>query len=566
MTRSWIFGTLAVVVLSSILFAFAGNDKPLKAAERPVENDSSSTVSQGEMSYDNNVTFDENNDFACTLFRTIYRQQKGKRSIIVSPISVCYMLGMLHEGAGGETRRQINDVLGLGGSVEEINMYFKKKMEEAAHIDSTVTLKTANCIFFKSGSRIIPQYRADMQEYYNAWIEAIDLGEASVLNKINNWCKTHTGGMIPEILRKEELYPNRMMYLLDAVYFKAPWARKFNPNETGDKYFTKRDGTSVKHKMMHLQTKAAYGENDLYKMLCLPYGNKNYRMYVLLPHKGKTIDDIIRSLTAKRLEQQRKREMSTRLVDILLPRFSTDGQNELKDVLSAMGMPRAFGMSAEFPNMLQGHKDDLFVSMMKQKAKIEVSEEGTEASAVTIVEMALKDEVVVESEQVYTFHATRPFVYYIVENSTGTIYFMGTYCGEEGGKKVNIHDIDNEVIILPHTIKEEIKIDDQDKIYRSAEQMPQFPGGEAGLMKYIESHINYPPIAAKNHIQGRVVVQFVVEKNGSIGEVKVVRKVDKDLDKEAIRICKSLPKFTPGRQNGQTVAVWFTMPITFKLP
>ena len=229
-------------------------------------------------------------------------------------------------------------------------------------------------------------------------------------------------------------------------------------------------------------------------------------------------------------------------------------------------MPRAFGMSAEFPNMLQGHKDDLFVSMMKQKAKIEVSEEGTEASAVTIVEMALKDEVVVESEQVYTFHATRPFVYYIVENSTGTIYFMGTYCGEEGGKKVNIHDIDNEVIILPHTIKEEIKIDDQDKIYRSAEQMPQFPGGEAGLMKYIESHINYPPIAAKNHIQGRVVVQFVVEKNGSIGEVKVVRKVDKDLDKEAIRICKSLPKFTPGRQNGQTVAVWFTMPITFKLP
>ncbi|MBR3729125.1 MAG: energy transducer TonB [Muribaculaceae bacterium] len=103
------------------------------------------------------------------------------------------------------------------------------------------------------------------------------------------------------------------------------------------------------------------------------------------------------------------------------------------------------------------------------------------------------------------------------------------------------------------------------QVFHSVEQMPQFPGGEAALMKFLQSHINYPPMAAENGVQGRVVVQFVVDKTGKVGEVKVVRNVDKDLDKEAVRVCKSLPKFTPGRQNGLAVAVWYTLPVTFKL-
>ena len=102
--------------------------------------------------------------------------------------------------------------------------------------------------------------------------------------------------------------------------------------------------------------------------------------------------------------------------------------------------------------------------------------------------------------------------------------------------------------------------------YRSVEQMPQFPGGDAALMKYIESHIQYPANAISNKVEGHVVVQFVVEKTGAIGEVKVVRSVDKDLDREAIRVCKSLPKFAPGRQNGKAVSVWYTLPVTFTLP
>ena len=103
------------------------------------------------------------------------------------------------------------------------------------------------------------------------------------------------------------------------------------------------------------------------------------------------------------------------------------------------------------------------------------------------------------------------------------------------------------------------------KVYRSVEQMPQFPGGEAGLMRYLQSNINYPANAAKNNIGGRVILQFVVEKDGSIGEVKVVRSIDPEIDAEAVRVIKLLPNFIPGRQDGEPVAVWYTIPVSFKL-
>lgn len=105
----------------------------------------------------------------------------------------------------------------------------------------------------------------------------------------------------------------------------------------------------------------------------------------------------------------------------------------------------------------------------------------------------------------------------------------------------------------------------KEEVFRAVEQMPVFPGGEAALMKWLSNNIQYPPAAMENNVQGRVVVQFVVTKTGAIGEVKVVRSVDRDLDNEAIRVCKKLPKFTPGRMNGQAVNVWYTLPVQFKL-
>ena len=138
----------------------------------------------------------------------------------------------------------------------------------------------------------------------------------------------------------------------------------------------------------------------------------------------------------------------------------------------------------------------------------------------------------------------------------------GTVTNSEGSTNLNnFRERINEIVIEDKKPAEETPVE----IFKSVEQMPQFPGGDEALIKFLSSHINYPPMAAENNVQGRVVVAFVVDKTGKVGEVKVVRSVDKDLDKEAVRVCKSLPKFVPGRQNGIPVSVWFTLPVTFKL-
>ena len=103
------------------------------------------------------------------------------------------------------------------------------------------------------------------------------------------------------------------------------------------------------------------------------------------------------------------------------------------------------------------------------------------------------------------------------------------------------------------------------QVLRSAEQMPMFPGGDAALMKFVSSRLQYPAMAQDSHIEGTVVVQLVITKTGRVGEVKVVRSVDSNLDREAVRVCRSLPNFVPGRQNGQAVNVWYTLPVKFKL-
>lgn len=114
-------------------------------------------------------------------------------------------------------------------------------------------------------------------------------------------------------------------------------------------------------------------------------------------------------------------------------------------------------------------------------------------------------------------------------------------------------------------VEEKAPDPEPDKVWEAVEQPPMFPGGEAALLKYVGDNLHYPPLAIENNVQGTVVVMFVVTKTGQVGEVKIARSKDPDLDKEAVRVVKSLPKFQPGKQNGNAVNVWFTLPIRFKL-
>jgi len=137
----------------------------------------------------------------------------------------------------------------------------------------------------------------------------------------------------------------------------------------------------------------------------------------------------------------------------------------------------------------------------------------------------------------------------------------GSTTFDQGTDDLNVVREYREEIIVEEKKPEPVK----EEIFTAVEQMPQFPGGEGELLKYISTHIKYPPMAAENNIQGRVVVKFVVKKDGNVGEVVVLRGKDPDLDKEAQRVVKTLPKFIPGKMNGRAVQVWYTLPINFKL-
>lgn len=137
---------------------------------------------------------------------------------------------------------------------------------------------------------------------------------------------------------------------------------------------------------------------------------------------------------------------------------------------------------------------------------------------------------------------------------------MSTFT-QAGSDDINLIKEHKEEVVQEKPREEKKK----EEVFTHVEQMPKFPGGDTELYKFISNNLNYPAMAIENNVQGRVVVQFVVTKDGSIGNVKVVRSVDRDLDNEAIRVCKKLPKFIPGKQNGQPVNVWYTLPVTFKL-
>ncbi|HIG32108.1 MAG TPA: energy transducer TonB [Flavobacteriales bacterium] len=128
-------------------------------------------------------------------------------------------------------------------------------------------------------------------------------------------------------------------------------------------------------------------------------------------------------------------------------------------------------------------------------------------------------------------------------------------------------EIENEIEIEDTESDEDLEIieEDDDEVFMVVESMPVFPGGDLGLMKYIQKNVKYPPIAKEYNITGKVYISFIVDKSGSVTNVKVVRGVDKNLDAEAVRVIKSLPKYKPGKQRGKPVRVMFTVPINFTL-
>ena len=364
------------------------------------------------------------NEFAWQLFRTTQQSNDNQGSSILSPMSVTYLLGMMDAGAGGSTRDEITSVLGFGNDVTAVNEFCKTMIDGAGSADPVATVKIANCVEVNSalGISLLQQYVDDIKHYYNAQIDALDFTNNNTLNIINNWCKDNTDGMIPSILDK--INPSAAMYMLNAIYFKAEWTAKFNKNHTRKMDFTLANESTVKRDLMHIKARALYGQDEMCATLRMPFGNGAYSMYVLLPAEGVSLEKFIQGMTIQQLNA-RLYNIGTADIDVLLPKFETSSDIQLIETLKDMGITSAFDPNrADFSNM---SNSSLCVSQMKQKAKIEVNEDGAKAAAVTVAGFVLTSAASIPRVD---FHATRPFLYLILEESTHSIIFIGTYCGD----------------------------------------------------------------------------------------------------------------------------------------
>lgn len=398
-----------------------------------------------------------NNDFAFNLFRMMnvkpdfaygieyLNETLPLKSQIVSPISITYALGMLNNGAAGETQAQINKVLGFGeAGADGINAFCQKMLTEAPNLDQLTKVLIANNIYMNKGYELLPDFVSKAKLFYNADVETRDFYDGQTRDVINKWGNDHTMGMIPEVLKEEEFKPDAVSYLLNAIYFKGAWTEKFDKDNTKEEEF-QTDTEKKLLPMMHQENEFNYAENELCQALRLPYGNGAYLMTILLPKEGKTIKDVLITLTAETWQRYHRssksndgndggpnldwyyyQDMSGKfIVDVKLPRFETDLDVDLKPIMKALGMPRAFDANlAEFPNFC---KVPTYISLMKQVAKIKVNETGTEAAAVTVIGVDKADN---GGPRYVNFHANRPFLYVISEWSTGAIFFIGKYIGD----------------------------------------------------------------------------------------------------------------------------------------
>jgi len=196
---------------------------------------------------------------------------------------------------------------------------------------------------------------------------------------------------------------------------------------------------------------------------------------------------------------------------------------------------------AEKKEIKQEKKDD-----MEDVSKVEV--ERVKSSVAFTVPEIKKDDEVKEDQETKSQDE-------LSETNTA----IGAFTVEGNDETAEVKHVE-EKIAEPEPPKEE-----ETKVFDVVEQMPSFPGGPAALMQYLSSNIKYPVVAEENGVQGRVVCTFVVEKDGSITDVRVVKSVDPSLDKEAMRVVKSMPKWIPGKQNGSAVRVKYTVPVTFRL-
>lgn len=352
------------------------------------------------------------NAFAWRLTNTVWENSE-KKSMIISPLSVQFALGMLGNGADEAIAGKFNQVLGYEGT-DAINAFCAKLIETLPQVDTSITLALADGVLVNDRYTLKAPFKSAVQSHYDALVESMSFSDKlAVMKYVNDWCEKHTYGRIKDVLK--DVDPRTVMFIMNAIFFHADWTKPFDKAQTKNESFRTLSGGNVKVGMMHQTLDAYYGENDFGQSVNLRYGNGKYVLTLYLPAKK----DGLKALPdAGQLPYPYEKCH----VILSLPRFETESTVDMKDLLAGMGLP-----IHGYTELVE--EDILEISQVIHKANITVNETGTEAAAVTVIGMAYSSYNPQEPRTV-TFTADHPFLYTISEVTSGAILFTGVYTGE----------------------------------------------------------------------------------------------------------------------------------------
>lgn len=357
------------------------------------------------------------NQFGLKLFKELVSADPDD-NIFISPVSIATALAMTANGAAGKTESELYETLGFEGlSREEINRSFQALIRYLTTLDPTVATKIANSIWYKQGIEFEEAFLQTNRTYFDAEISSLDFSKDESADIINQWVSDETNALIDGIVEKP-IDPELVMFLINAIYFKGEWTYQFEDSLTREQNFYNQDGSENAVSMMNIYNEFGYYQTEQTQIVELPYGDKKYSMLVLLPKADIAINDFVASLDNSILNDWTSL-MEVDTVILGLPKFTIEYEKSLKEALKALGIEEAFSpMTADFSGMRP--QKDLFISEVKHKSFIEVNEVGTEAAAVTSVEVGITS----VGQQKF-MSVNRPFVYLIRERDSGTILFVG---------------------------------------------------------------------------------------------------------------------------------------------
>jgi len=359
------------------------------------------------------------NEFALELTVQLGRQDAGQ-NVFLSPANVAVALAMTANGARGETLQSVLSALNLNTlDLETFNSNFAALQALLVRDEPGATIAIANALWARAGVAFNADFLQRTQRFYDAKIEALDFNQPDAPKTINEWVRRQTNEKIPAIV---ERIPGEIILLLtSAIYFNGKWETPFNPEFTQDRPFYLLNGTTKELPTMYRSDDFEYLKGDGFQAVRLPYAGGGVRMVIILPDADRTLAQLMDQLSIENWERWRE-QFSVKEGQLYLPRFTTRYDKQLNQALGAMGMTEAFDDNrADFSGM-RPVPPALFISQVRHVAYVDVNEAGTEAAAVTSVEMGITSAMPTET---FLMQVDRPFFFAIEETSTGSILFTG---------------------------------------------------------------------------------------------------------------------------------------------